>query len=311
MCSGIPRVGWYVCSVNAQWRPLEPGEPIGVVALSGPLDAAKLRAGLDVLQGWGHPILEAPNLHREEAYLAGRDAERMAGIEEVVNRGARCLIAARGGYGATRLLDALPWQRLGQEGVRLVGFSDLTALLNPLAGRDGTVQIHGPMVAAGLTGRHNARRLLSLLRGELVGEPLFRFPEASVIRPGVVEGPAFGGNLTVLTSLIGTPWEPDLDGSVLFLEEVGEPLYRLDRMLTHLRCSGKLRKVKALIGGSLRGCRPAVERSRSWRSLLAEAAPPGAAIVVDLPFGHGAANLAFPIGATVQVNTNSLRLTWS
>jgi len=297
--------------MKARWRPLERGEPIGVVALSGPVDAAKLQAGIDVLRGWGHPILEAPNLHREESYLAGSDGERLDGIEEVVEKGARCLIAARGGYGAARLLGALPWRLFGDEGVQLVGFSDLTAILNPLVSRGRAVQVHGPMVAAGLVGRHNARRLVSLLRGELVGEPLFRFPEASVIRPGIVEGPALGGNLSVLTSLIGTPWEPDFDGSVLFLEEVGEPLYRLDRMLTHLRGSGRLREVKALIGGSLRGCRPASKRSGLWRRLLLEAAPQGAAVVVDLPFGHGAANLAFPIGATVKLNTRTLQVTWS
>lgn len=296
--------------MDEQWRPLAPGEPIGVVALSGPVDAAKLKAGIDVLRQWGHPIVEASNLHREESYLAGGDDERLAGIEEVVDRGARCLIAARGGYGAGRLLGHLPWQRLAEKGVRIVGFSDLTAILNPLAVAGGTPQVHGPMVAAGLARPHNARRLLSLLRGELVGEPLFRFSKGSIVRPGTVEGPALGGNLTVLSTLIGTPWEPDFEGSVVFLEEVGEPLYRLDRMLTHLRGSGRFRKVKALIGGSLRGCRPTSERSQRWRQLLLEAAPPGAPVVVDLPFGHGAANLAFPLGANVQLDTQTHRVIW-
>jgi muramoyltetrapeptide carboxypeptidase len=296
--------------VTAQWKPLTQGEPIGVVALSGPSDAVKLQAGVEVLRAWGHPIVEAPNLQRQESYLAGGDDERLAGIEDVVKRGARCLIAARGGYGAARLLGAFPWKLLQQNEVRLVGFSDLTAILNPLARRGGTVQVHGPMVAAGFSGSHNVRRLLSLLRGELVGEPLFRFSQSSVVRPGTVEGRAVGGNLSVLSSLMGTPWEPDFDESVVFLEEVGEPLYRLDRMLTHLRSSGRLRKVKALIGGSLHGCRPASERTLRWRQLLLEVAPPRAAVVVDLPFGHGAANLAFPIGATVQLDTRTLRVMW-
>jgi muramoyltetrapeptide carboxypeptidase len=287
-----------------------PGEPIGVVALSGPVDASKLQAGVDVLRGWGHPIVEASNLHREESYLAGGDDERLAGIEEVVDRGARCLMAARGGYGAGRLLGNLPWQRLAEKRVRIVGFSDLTAILNPLAVTGGTLQVHGPMVAAGLARPHNARRLLSLLRGEFVGEPLFRFSKGSVVRPGIVEGPALGGNLTVLSTLIGTPWEPDFDGSVVFLEEVGEPLYRLDRMLTHLRGSGRLQQVKALIGGSLRGCRPASERFERWRQLLLEAAPEGAPVVTGLPFGHGTINLAFPIGAAVELDTRRGGLTW-
>jgi muramoyltetrapeptide carboxypeptidase len=294
--------------VNKDWHPLEPGEPIGVVALSGPVDAEKLDDGLRILRGWGNPVIEASNLRRKESYLAGGDDERMRGLEEVVAKGARVIIAARGGYGASRLLDRIDWRDLSKRAICMVGFSDLTAILNPLA--TGVPQIHGPMVAAGLSRRYNARRLHSVLAGELKGEPLFRIPEASVVRPGRAEGRALGGNLTVLTALIGTPWEPEFDGSVLFLEEINEPLYRLDRMLTHLRGSGRLRNVKALIGGSLRGCRPASERPDSWRRLLLEATGPSAPVVVDLPFGHGAANLAFPIGATVEVDTNSLQVIW-
>ena len=295
--------------MSTSWIPLQPGEPIGVVALSGPLDAEKLDAGLEVLRGWGHPVIEASNLHSEEIYLAGRDEDRLAGLDEVVASGARIVIAARGGYGASRLLDRIDWRDLSKRGICMVGFSDLTAILNPLGG-NGVPQIHGPMVASGLSARFNAKRLRSVLVGELKGEPLFRFSETSVVRSGRAEGLALGGNLTVLTALIGTPWEPQFDGSVLFLEEVNEPLYRLDRMLTHLRGSGKLRNVKALIGGSLRGCRPASLRADLWRRLLLEAAPANAPVVVDLPFGHGAANLAFPIGATVEIDTNALQVLW-
>ena len=296
-------------SVSNTWKPLQPGERIGVVALSGPLDPVKLETGLEVLRGWGHPVIEASNLRREESYLAGRDGERLNGLAEVVESGARIIIAARGGYGSARLLDEISWHDLSERGVCLVGFSDLTAVLNPL-GDKGVPQVHGPMVASGLDVRFNAKRLHSLLRGELVGEPLFHIPERSVIRGGRAEGRVLGGNLTVLTSLIGTPWEPDFDGCILFLEEVSEPLYRLDRLLTHLRSSGRLRNVKALIGGSLRGCRPASERPDVWRRLLLEAASECTPVVVDLPFGHGRANLAFPIGATVEVDADALQIIW-
>jgi muramoyltetrapeptide carboxypeptidase len=295
--------------VTTEWTPLQPGEPIGVVALSGPLDVGKLDDGLEVLRGWGHPIIEASNLRSEDTYLAGRDEDRLAGLEEIVARDARIVVAARGGYGAARLLDRIDWRDLTERGICMVGFSDLTAILNPLGG-NGIPQIHGPMVAAGLGTRSNEKRLRSVLLGELKGEPLFRISEAAVVRAGRAEGVAVGGNLAVLTSLIGTPWEPEFDGSVLFLEEVSEPLYRLDRMLTHLRGSGKLRNVKALIGGSLRGCRPASARPDSWRRLLLEVAPSDAPVVVDMPFGHGAANLAFPIGATVEVDTEASQVIW-
>jgi muramoyltetrapeptide carboxypeptidase len=295
--------------VSNEWRPLEHDEPIGVVALSGPVDPDKLAAGLEVVRGWGHPVIEASNLRRGRGYLAGKDEERLAGFEQIIEGGARVIIGARGGYGVTRLLDRMPWRELARRGICLVGFSDLTALLNPLAAA-GVWQVHGPMVAAGLGSRSNASRLHSLLLGELVGEPLFRIREGSIIRPGRAEGRAIGGNLSVLNCLVGTPWEPNFDGCVLFLEEVDEPLYRLDRMLTHLRGSGRLRNVKALIGGSLRGCRPASERPEVWRTLLLEAAPASAPVVVGLPFGHGAANIAFPIGATVEVDTDARQVIW-
>ncbi|MFV2071464.1 MAG: LD-carboxypeptidase [Thermoanaerobaculales bacterium] len=296
--------------MGCNWIPLEPGEPLGVVALSGPVDSARLQEGLKTLREWGHPVEVAPNLGVGGGYLAGSDSERIGGLVEILNRGARWIFAARGGYGATRLLPGLPWKRLVDDAIRLVGFSDLTALLNPLWCAGGAGQVHGPMVAAGLDGRFNARRLLAVLRGELVDDVLFRFPEGSILRHGRASGPALGGNLTLLTSLLDTPWTPSYDGSVLFVEEVGEPIYRLDRMLTHLRCSGRLRGVKALIGGSLHGCRPAFERSAAWRGLLMEAAPEGVPVVMGLPFGHGATNMAFPIGAPVEVDTRARRVTW-
>jgi muramoyltetrapeptide carboxypeptidase len=298
-------------SVKSAWKPLEAGEPIGVVALSGPVDPARLEIGLAVLRGWGHPVVEASNLRRDDGYLAGSDAERLAGLDEVLAAGVRWVMAARGGFGCTRLLPSLSLERLRDHGVSLIGYSDLTALLNPLAQNGGSVQVHGPMAAAGLARTHNAERLHALLTGDLGDGVLFRFPEGAVARPGCAAGPAIGGNLTLVASLLGTPWEPDFDGSVLFLEEVKEPLYRLDRMLTHLRGSGRLRKVKALIGGSLRGCRPASERSEQWCRMLVETAPPEAPVVVGLPFGHGATNLAFPIGATVAIDTDRRRITWS
>ncbi len=293
------------------FEPLRPDEPIGVVALSGPVDPARLERGLRVLEGWGNPLVLAPNLRTKTGYVAGTDRERLDALEWVLDRGARVLIGARGGYGATRLLARIPWSRLSRSRVTLAGFSDFTALIHPLLGAGGPVQVHGPMVAAGLENRRNRERLAAVLTGQLIGGPLFRFGTDSVVCRGRVEGTAAGGNLSLLTSLLGTPYQPDLEGCVLFLEEVNEPLYRLDRMLTHLYASGTLRGVKALMSGSLHGCRPASDRTERWRSMLQEIAPRGVPVVVGLPFGHGARNLAFPIGATLLVDTNAGVVTWS
>jgi muramoyltetrapeptide carboxypeptidase len=296
--------------MDRSWRSLAPGEPIGVVALSGPVDPERLEAGIEVLRSWGHPLVLARNLGSRAGYLAGSDEERIDGLFELIERGTRTFIAARGGYGVTRLLDRLRLSELARDGVRFVGFSDLTGLMNPLAAR-GVPQLHGPMVAAGLHRSRNSKRLRAALSGDLVGERLFRVPERKVVRPGRAEGLAFGGNLALLAALVGTEHEPRYDGSVLFIEEVDEPIYRLDRMLTHLSSSGRLRRVKALICGSLRGCGPVEQRTTRWRKLVAELAPSNAVVVTDMPFGHAASNLAFPIGARVKIDTRAGEITWS
>jgi muramoyltetrapeptide carboxypeptidase len=110
---------------------------------------------------------------------------------------------------------------------------------------------------------------------------------------------------------MGTPWEPDFGDRVLFLEEVSESPYRLDRLLTHIRDSASFRKVKALITGSLYGCRPHTECLSRWREVLLDAAPEDVPVVVGLPFGHGAKNMAFPLGATVEVDTDRRVVIWS
>jgi muramoyltetrapeptide carboxypeptidase len=302
----------YPEAVTAQLSTLQADEPIGIVALSGPVrDEALLAKGLAGLQTWGHPLLVAPNITARDSYLAGDDDQRLQGLEWLLDRGARVLVCARGGYGVTRLLHRLPWSRLIRDEVCLIGFSDVTALLNPLVARGGVIQVHGPMVTVGLDRRRYRNRLQRLLGGELEGKQLFRFGRQPVIRHGAVSGVAIGGNLTMLCSLIGTGFEPDYEGAVLFLEEVNEPPYRLDRLLTQLARSGRLSGVKAIIGGSLKGCRPVVERNQRWPQLLAESSPNGAPIVVGLPFGHGARNLAFPVGALVRVDTEAGQITWS
>ena len=293
------------------FTPLKPGEPIGVMALSGPVDPAKLVEGIAVLESWGHPVFQALNLERREGFLAGSDEDRAKGLEWVLERGARVVLAARGGYGVTRLLPHLRMAEMAEAGVTFVGFSDLSALLNGMVGAGGGPQIHGPMAAAGLGRRRNAERLRAVLHGDLVGRTLFNFRGGHVLRSGRAEGRSVGGNLAMLSSSIGTSYEPDFSGSVLFLEEVGEPLYRLDRMLTHLWGSGRLRSVKALICGSLRGCGPVRERADRWRELVEERVPEDVPIVMDLPFGHGATNLAFPIGARVEIDTDSGVIRWS
>ncbi len=291
------------------FTPLSTDEPIGVVALSGPADPERLERGLAILRAWDRPVIEAPNLRQRLDYLSGPDDSRVEGLHSLLDQGVRVIWAMRGGYGITRVLDQLPWDRLVEAEVMLIGYSDATAILNPLTLRSGVVQVHG-LVVTELSEWDSPDfvRLRALLEGRLPDSRLFEIEGSHIVRPGGAVGKALGGNLSLLAALAGTPWAPDLRGAVVFIEEVNEPIYRLDRLLTQLRVSGMLDEVKALISGDLYGCE--IGCDRRWRQLLLEAVPEGVPVVHGLPFGHGPANLPFPVGAIVELDTDGGALMW-
>ncbi len=298
----------YCDAMKPVFEKLAPGEPIGVVALSGPVEPQRLDSGLAVLRSWGHELIEAPNLRARLGYLAGDDGERIRGLEALLNGGARVVFAVRGGYGLTRILDELPWRRMIEARVCFVGYSDLTALLNPLALRGGVVQIHGPVVSELARPDGGGERLREVLEGRLCGRPLFEIGDASVVRHGRASGRALGGNLSLVAALAGTPYAIDFSGAVVLLEDVHEPLYKLDRLLTQVRASGMFRAVKALISGNLHDCEPAT--NERWKRLLLECVPDSVPVVTGMPFGHCPGNMAFPIGARVELDTRIGQLVW-
>jgi muramoyltetrapeptide carboxypeptidase len=281
-----------------------------VFALSGPPDTERLQAGIERLEAEGFRVLLAPNVNAVDGYLAGSDTDRLDGLHFLLDSDVDLLWAARGGYGLMRVLPELPLERLAAWGGWVVGFSDVTALHAAMNRHCGVASLHGPMVASLTRHRGSALRVFELLaRPEAT--KIFDLDAAQVIRPGRVRGRAVGGNLSLLAALVGTSCEPDYDGAVVFLEDVGEPLYRLDRLLTQLRLSSRLRRAKAILAGRLVQCGGGESGWRArWRDLLAEVAPKKAVVVDGLPFGHGAVNMAFPLGVEVVVDTGRGEVTW-
>jgi muramoyltetrapeptide carboxypeptidase len=290
--------------------PLHRGARIGIGALSGTPDPTRLREGVAVLESAGYRVVLAPNLERRDGYLAGSDRERLAGLDALLAAGVDAIIAARGGYGLMRVLDDLPWERLAAWGGWLVGFSDVTALHAAAAGRLPVATLHGPV---GTTLARDGASAAALFRW-LEGTPprtLFRFRPDRVVRPGMASGVAVGGNLSLLAALTGTPYEPAYADAVLFIEDVGEAGYRLDRLLTQLSLSSRLARVKAIIVGQMVRCGRGEPGWRErWRVLLAETAPATAVVVDGLAFGHGSTNTPFPVGAPVSVDTTRGEVTW-
>jgi muramoyltetrapeptide carboxypeptidase len=286
---------------------LRPGDPIRVVAPSGPVPRAELEAGAALLGVRYQLRYDPETLFRADGFLAGTDEARLAELHAAIaDPEARAVVMARGGYGLMRLLPFLDAELLRKNPKPLVGFSDGTVLL-AFAARAGVASVHGPVITqlARLPEGDRAA-LFGLLEGPgpgLLAEEL----EAPV--PGRVQGPLIGGNLEVFSRLLGTPYLPDPIGAVLVLEDLGERPYRVDRLLTHLDLAGIFGAVSAVVLGDFSGCK------ESPTSGLAS--PPVEEVLLDrlgrlaipvafgAPVGHGARNVALPYGTLVELDTRS------
>jgi muramoyltetrapeptide carboxypeptidase len=279
---------------------LAPGGRLAVVAPSGPWDAERFERGLAILAA-RYRVEVAPEASARHRYLAGTDAERLAALQRALDDdGVPTVVAARGGYGAMRLLPALQPRRP----VSLLGFSDITALHLAWQAR-GWRSVHGPVVTQLATQPEAVvARTFELLEGRAVS-PL---TGTDTVRGGVAEGPLIGGNLSLLASLVGSRFMPSLAGAVLLLEDVGERPYRLDRMLTHLSLAGALRGVVGVVLGEFTDCEEK-EAAFSSRDVLAELL--GALqvpVLAGLDIGHGAVNQPVVCGARVRLDATAKRL---
>jgi len=290
--------------------PVRRGDRVGVAALSGPAAPECIEAGLDALAGLGFDPLPAANLRRRHGLFAGCDDERLAALHELADDPSiGAVLFLRGGWGTLRVLPRVDWRRLARRPLAWVGYSDLTPFLAAVVERLGLVAFHGPMVAADLArglGAEEADSLLAALAGDWPREVAVEVDE-SARGAAAVEGPLAGGCLSLLVSTVGTPFAPRLDGSILFVEDVDEPLYRLDRMLTHLDLSGSLTSVRAMIFGHL-GCTDPPDSAAvpaPLRETLAGLAGP---LAWGLPAGHLAPNLTLPLGLRCRLEPAAGRL---
>ncbi|MEN9787110.1 MAG: hypothetical protein RLZZ299_2374 [Pseudomonadota bacterium] len=270
---------------------------------SGVFRPDALDAGVAVLASWGYRPERMPGVGASSRYLAGEDDVRRADLEAAFSGDWDAVWMARGGYGLTRLLADLDPGCLAP--VPFLGFSDGTALLDPLAAR-GRPAVHAPVLTSLASHVDDASRahLRALLAGEgcapLVGAPLWGPSQ-------VVQGPLRGGNLCMLASLCGTPWQPRLQGAILLLEEVGEAPYRVDRMVTQLRAAGVLDGVRGVALGTFTGSAAPDGAGWSMDDVLRDLfAPLGVPVVAGLPVGHGAANRAVPLGRAARLEAGVL-----
>ena len=284
-------------------RALEQGDTISIIAPAGPVTHDEIQPALEILQKKGFRIQEGRHLYDRQEYLAGNDHDRLDDLHRAFeDRSIKAIICARGGYGTARLLDKIDFDIIRKTPKLLIGFSDITALLLAVNHKTGMPVWHGPMLRSPDGRENNIDNLINLLSSG--GEIKLNLEEKKVLKKGKVKGKLLGGNLTLLTSLIGTPFLPDFKDSILFIEDIAEFTYRIDRTLTQLRLAGILKGVRGIIAGNFNDCGD----SNTINRLLLENLEGDYPLYSGFPAGHCTKNYPLPLGVEAELDTEALTL---
>lgn len=230
---------------------LKPGDTIGVVVPAGYMPFEKMQTCIQTLQDWGYQVRIGSTAHSaSNNYFSGTDKERLADLQQMLDdKHLKAIICARGGYGVSRIIDDLSFKKFRKHPKWVIGFSDITVLHAHLYSRHKIATLHAPMAAAFNDGEFNNEYIQSL-RTVLSGEPIeYACDTHEFNHPGEASGELVGGNLTLITHLIGTRSDLNTKNKILFLEDIGEYLYNVDRMMLQLKRSGKLSKLRGIIIG--------------------------------------------------------------
>ena len=291
---------------------------VGVFALSGRADPMQLARGVAHLEELGHRVVVAPEVAQDWRYFAGTDEERLAGFHRLLaDPSIDLMISARGGYGISRVVSRIDWNRVAESGKAFVGFSDFTAFNMAAYANANLLTYQGPMLGIdfgdGAPDTFMEQHFwLTVSRDQHRVDELACDHGYDVRR---IEGRLWGGNVSLLANFVGTPYFPDIEGGILFLEEVGEEPYRVERMLLQLFHAGVLGRQRALIFADFADCEPRNPARYPYsmddvvetlRKLLPYP------VLTGLPFGHVARKLTLPFGAptTLTLREGGFSLRW-
>lgn len=298
---------------------LQPGDIVGIVApASAPPDPKAVDRVMAQVERLGFKPKLAKNVRSRHGFLAGTDRERASDLMAMfTDKKVKGIICLRGGYGTARILGLLDYETIRCNPKVLAGYSDITTLHCALALKTGLVTFHSPMLNEGL-GAEDFPKFSneSFLRNVTEAKPAGSICSGgdrktiSILRRGVAEGRLVGGNLSVLVTTIGTPYQPQFKNRILFFEDISEKPYRLDRMITHLLNAGLLQQVAGVAVGVNQDCEdPAAVNAKEYRQTAADVLkerlkPLGVPVVTGLPFGHQPINATIPIGVRARLDAN-------
>jgi muramoyltetrapeptide carboxypeptidase len=296
---------------------LKPGDRIRLVAPSSPTnDRASLEVAISALKNLGYKVHYSDIIFSRSGYLAGSDEDRARDFQDAfTDEKSDAVLCVRGGYGATRILELIDWEVIQQPKV-FMGFSDITALSCALWKECEIPSFSGPVLMSDLAGDQidpvSWNHALSLLtgtrrNGQLICDP-FNLSHALALTGGESYGRMMGGNLSLICSLMGTRWFPDLKRSILFLEDVGEGSYRIDRYLTQLMNAGILQEVAGIVLGDFRYSEAQRKNDKQQGLQTLEEVFQdrlgglGIPVLMNVPFGHIKPKLTIPFGSLVMLD---------
>ena len=283
---------------------LRPGDTVAVVAPASASGRRRILRGVRALRALGFRVKLSPQAFARHGHFAGNDARRAKALLGALRDPAvRAVFSVRGGFGAARILPLVEREMARRAPKILVGYSDLTSLLGFATERLGWVAFHGPLVAPDLAklSASDRRSLLDTLGGGTPRPIRLGVP----IRSGVAEGTIVGGCLAILVSLLGTPYAIDFSDRIVFLEDVNEEPYSLDRMLTQLRLAGAFRRARGIVFGEMHNCGT---RKKLLAVLHDRTADLGIPVAFGLPSGHGRGKKTLPLGVRARLDTRRRRL---
>ena len=294
---------------------LREGDCIGLAAPASPFREEALHEGIAVLRDMGFRVRYEPRVFERYRYLAGHDAERAAELQTLfADPDVKAIFCCRGGYGSQRLLPFLDANAIRANPKLFMGYSDLTSLLCYLHARCGLATLHGPVVCGDLRRDLSAaarRQLKGVLTGNMAAmqPPAACEEDLTVLRSGDAEGRLLGGCLSVFACTIGTPFQPCTQDAILFLEDKGERLYAIDRLLTTLKLSGLLRGVRGLVFGNFGKVEADAHLDYDARDVIIDVLGDlGIPILYGLPAGHCPHPLTLPFGVGAAIRGGRLVL---
>lgn len=292
-------------------RKIKKDGTIGIISPAWIPNEDRMKTGLGYLEQKGYKIKKGKNLGQTYGYFAGTDAQRLSDIHDMfTDQDVDMIISARGGWGGLRLIDKLDYDLIQKNAKIFVGYSDITTLQLALWAKTGLPSLSGPMA-----GVEMGKGILPFTEQHFFGQihndnPVYEFDyretETSVVNSGRTEGILLGGCLSLVSHLIGTPYSPDYSGTILFLEDVGEKPYKIDRYLAHLKQSGVFDQINGLILGDFIDCEADTDEvSFKLDDILDDyVSDVSCPVIRDFPYGHGDFKFTMPVGVHTIFDTD-------